>query len=293
MARSTVTLDLEEQFHSVKHAIWGIYPTGAKTRVLEDRPNTLVRPSWRVTYLTHRDEQLTSRRYRQVVDWTIDYYGVNRADVMDRMNAFERSMKQGGKRFRLVNLIPAWRFDWQYPPVTVAPTVAGTLTPGTYHVRVSAVDICGNESAASIPQDITLVAPDDAIGVRVPRVPYSSPLFKQFKVYVNGHQEASVDLPMRDGLLYPQTVITNLLGDGPVPQEPSDTVRVRWQNLRVTSYVASSREDDVNNGVYTGNINLQTTVEQEHDRVQLSPIEHIEAEVTLNVEDKFTIVVEA
>jgi hypothetical protein len=88
-------------------------------------------------------------------------------------------------------------------------------------------------------------------------------------------------------------VITNLLGDGPVPQEPSDTVRVRWQNLRVTSYVASSREDDVNNGVYTGNINLQTTVEQEHDRVQLSPIEHIEAEVTLNVEDKFTIVVEA
>jgi hypothetical protein len=228
-----------------------------------------------------------------VVDWTIDYYGVNRADVMDKMNALERSMKQGGKRFRLVNLIPAWRFDWQYPPVTVAPTASGALAPATYSVRVSAIDLFGNESAASIPQDITLVAPDNAIGVRVPRVPYSSPLFKQFNIYVDGHHEASVDLPARDGFLYPQTVISNLLGDGPAPVEPSDTVRVRWQHLRVTSYVASSREDDVNNGVYTGNINLQTTVEQEHDRVQLSPIEHIEAEVTIDTSGKFTIIAEA
>jgi len=293
VARSTVTIDIEEQFHSVKHAIWSIYPVGSKQRVLEERPNILVRPSWRVTYLSHRDEQLTSRRFRQIIDWTIDYYGSNRADVMDKLNLFERYMKQGGKRFRLVNLIPAWRFSWQYPPVNVSPTVGGALAPRTYQVRVSAIDICGNESAASEEQAITLVAPDNAIGVRIPRVPYSSPLFTDFRVYVDGHREASVELPSRSGYLYPQTVISNLLGTGAAPQEPDDTVRVRWQHLRVTGFAASSREDDITNGVFTGNINLQTTVEQEHDRVQLPPIEYIEAATTVNNDGRFIIVVEA
>lgn len=293
MARSTVTIDIEEQFHSVKHAIWAIYPTGSKQRVLEERPNILVRPSWRVSYMSHRDEQLTSRRFRQIIDWTIDYYGSNRADVMDKLNLFERSMKQGGKRFRLVNLIPAWRFSWQYPPVHTAPSVGGNLVPGTYQVRVSAIDICDNESAASEPQTVTLDAASNAIGVRIPRVPYSSPMFPQFKVYVNGHREQMVELPPRNGYLYPQTVITNLLGTGEAPKEPDDTVRVRWQNLRVTGFAASSREDDITNGVFTGNINLQTTVEQEHDRVQLPPIEHIEVDTTVNNAGHFIIVVEA
>lgn len=292
MPRSTVTLDLDEQFHSVKHAIWEIYPTGSKTRVLESRPNTLVRPSWRVSYLTHRDEQLTSRRYRQVVDWTIDYYGVNRADVMDKMNTFERSLKQGGKHFRFVNLIPAWRFDWQYPEVTLTPSGDGSLVPGTYQVRVSAIDLCDNESAASIAQAVVLADPNYSIAVRIPRVPYSQPLFKQFKVYVNGHLEATVDLPERyGGAFYPQAVIRDLLGSGPAPLEPGDTVRVRWQFLRVTGYASGSREDDVSNGVFTGNISLQTAVEQEHDRFQVPLIQHIEAETTLNIDDKFTIVV--
>ncbi len=293
MPRSTVTLDLDEQFHSVKHAIWNLYPVGSKTRVLEDRPVTLVRPSWRVSYLTHRDEQLTSRRYRQVVDWTIDYYGNNRADVMDRIGAFERSMKQGGPRFRLVNLIPAWRFDWQYPPPIAAPTGDGNLAPGTYAVRVGAVDICDNESAASVPLDIVVADPNNAIRVRVLRVPYSSPLFKQYIVYVDGHREASISLPNRTGVLYPELVIRDLLGTGPAPVEPSDTVRVRWQHLRVTAFAASSREDEVKNGVFTGNINLQTTVEQEHDRVQLPAIEYIEAQTEVNSSGSFTIVVEA
>jgi len=293
VARSTVTLDLDEQFHSVKHAIWNLYPIGSKTRVLEDRPVTLVRPSWRVTYLTHRDEQLTSRRYRQIIDWTIDYYGMNRADVMDRLGAFERSMKQGGPRFRLVNLIPAWRFDWQYPPPVLAPTGDGNIAPGKYAVRVSAIDICDNESAASVPQDVVVAAPDDAIRVRVLRVPYSSPLFKQFRIYVNGHREAVVDLSGRVGPLYPQVVIRDLLGTGPAPLDPSDTVRVRWQYLRVTGFAASNREDDVNNGVFTGNINLQTTVEQEHDRVQLPTIDYLEVQTEVNTSGSFTIVVEA
>lgn len=294
MARSTETIDLEEQFHSVKHAIWCLYPTGSKTRVLEDRPNVLVRPSWRVTYLTHRDEQLTSRRYRQVVDWTIDYYGSNRADVMDKMNAFERSMKYGGAKYRLVNLIPAWRFDWQYPSTSIViPQGGGAIPQGTHQVRISAIDVSGNESAASMPQDVAIADPNNAIGVRIARVPYSSPLFKTFKIYVDDHQEASIDLPARQSYLYPQTLITNLLGTGPAPQEPSDTVRVRWQHLRVTGFAMSSREDDVNDGVYTGNINLQTTVEQEHARVQLPAIEHIEAETSLTPTDRFTIVVEA
>ena len=293
MVRSTATIDLEEQFRSIKHAIWCVYPTGSKVRVLEDRPDVLMRPSWRVTYLTHRDEQLTSRRFRQVVDWTIDYYGMNRADTMDRLNSFERSMKFGGSRFRLVNLIPAWRFDWQYPPVQLDTLTTGTLSPATYQVRVSAIDVAGNESAASVAQAVDVADPDNAIHVRVPRVPYSSPLFKQFNVFVNGSQEATIPLPDRNSYLYPETVITNLLGTGAAPKEPSDTVRVRWQNLRVTGFAASSREDDVKNGVYIGNISLQTTVEQEHDRIQLPAIEYLETEVTLNVSDKFTIVVEA
>lgn len=293
MARSTVTIDLDEQFHSLKHAIWCLYPTTTKVRVLEDRPVTLVRPSWRVSYLNHRNEQITSRRYRQVVDWTIDYFGSNRMDVMDKINAFEMSIKYGGIRFRLVNLIQAWRFDWQYPPVDLESIGGGALLPGTYQVRVGAVDVAGNESAASVAQSVVIAAPDNAIGFRIPRVPYSQPLFKQFKIYVDGHQEASIAAPARNSFLYPEGLITNLLGNGAAPKEPSDTVRVRWQNLRVTSFAASNREDDINNGVFTGNIDLQTTVEQEHARIQIPAIEHIEAETTLNGSDKFTIVVEA
>jgi hypothetical protein len=291
VARSTVTIDLEEQMHSVKHAIWDLYPVGSKTRVLDERPNTLVRPSWRITYLNHRDEQLTSRRYRQIADWTIDYYGMNRADVMDKMNLFERNMKHGGKHHRLVNLIPAWRFDWQYPPVSLSTLNDGSIPPGTYQVRVSAVDICDNESAASAPQEVVIEAPNNAIRVRVPRVPWSSPLFKEFRVYVDEYQQVSVDLPPRGGYLYPQIVIRNLLGSGNAPKEPSDTIRVRWQFLRVTGYAASSREDDIVNGVFTGNISLQTTVEQEHDHIQLPTIEHIEVDTTLNEYDRFTITV--
>lgn len=293
MPRSTVTLDLEEQFHSVKHAIWDLYPIGSKARVLEERPGTLVRPSWRVSYLTHHDQQLTSRRYRQVVDWIIDYYGSNRMDVMDKMNAFERSIKQGGKRFRLVNLIPAWRFDWQYPPVAVNPRndVGGNIAPGTYQVRVSAVDVCDNTSAASVPQAVVIDAPDNAIGVRIPRVPYSSPLFKQYKIFVNGRQEGAVDLPYRVGLLYPEIVIKDLLGTGAAPLDPSNTVRVRWQFLRVTAWASSSREDEIKNGVFTGSITLQTTVEQEHDRVQVPTIGYLEVDTTLNTIERFSITV--
>lgn len=291
MARSTVTIDLEEQMHSVKHAIWDLYPVGSKTRVIDERPGTLVRPSWRISYLTHRDEQLTSRRYRQVIDWTIDYYGSNRMDVMDKINMFERSMKHGGKRFRLVNLIPAWRFGWQYPPVVVTPIADGAIAPGTYQVRVSAVDACGNESAASAPQEVVIEAPNNAIKIRIPRVPYSSPLFKEFRIYVDGHREGAVDLPLRSSYLYPQVVIRNLLGTGVAPAEPSDTIRVRWQNLRVTGFAASSREDDVKGGVFTGNISLQTTVEQEHPHEQVPVVGRLEVETTLNEYDRFTITV--
>jgi hypothetical protein len=291
VARSTVTIDLEEQMHSVKHAIWELYPAGSKTRVLDERPTTLVRPSWRISYLNHRDEQLTSRRYRQTIDWTIDYYGMNRADVMDKINLFERSMRHGGKRHRLVNLIPAWRFDWQYPTVEITTLNDGAIEPGTYQVRVSAIDVCDNESAASTPQQVEVVAPSNAMQIRVPRVPWSSPLFKEFKVYVEGHLEGAVDLPPRYGHLYPQIVIRNLLGSGAAPQEPSDTIRVRWQNLRVTGFAASSREDDVKNGVFTGNISLQTTVEQEHDHEQLPTIDHMEIDTRLGEYDRFTITV--
>lgn len=201
-------------------------------------------------------------------------------------------MKHGGKRFRLVNLIPAWRFDWQYPPVRVTPSGdAGSIPPGTYQVRVSAVDVCDNESAASAPQEIVIEAPSNAIGVRIPRVPYSQPLFKEFRIYVDGHREGAIDLPPRTGYLYAQTVIRNLLGTGVAPADPSDTIRVRWQNLRVTGFAASSREDDIKNGVFTGNITLQTTVEQEHPHEQLPVIGHLEVETTLNTYDRFTITV--
>ena len=291
MPRSTVTIDMEEQMHSVKHAIWDLYPVSSKTRVLDERPNVLLRPSWRITYLTHRDEQLTSRRYRQITDWTIDYYGMNRADVMDKMNLFERSMRHGGKRHRLVNLIPAWRFDWQYPEPIVSTLNDGAIPPGTYQVRISAIDVCDNESAASVPQSVVVAAPNNAIRVRVPRVPWSSPLFKEFKIYVDGFLQDSVDLPPRDSGLYAQKVIRNLLGSGATPKEPADTIRVRWQNLRVTGFAASSREDEIVNGVFTGNISLQTTVEQEHDRVQTPTIDYIEVDTALNQYDRFTITV--
>jgi hypothetical protein len=214
-------------------------------------------------------------------------------DVMDKLNAFERSIKQGGKRFRLVNLIPAWRFDWQYPPVAVNPrnVAGGHIVPGTYQVRVSAVDVCDNTSAASVPQVIVLTATDNAIGVRIPRVPYSSPLFKQYKVFVNGRQEGVVDLPYRVGLLYPEIVIKDLLGTGAAPLDPSNTVRVRWQLLRVTGWASSSREDEIKNGVFTGSITLQTTVEQEHDRVQVPTIGYLEVDTTLNTVERFSITV--
>lgn len=271
-------MDLEEQFLSIKHAIWNSYVVGSKVRVLDTRPDTLVRPSWRISYLTHRDQQITPRMYRQIVDWTIEYYGNNRADVMDRLQMLERIFKQGGNNHRLVNLIPAWRFDWQYPQVFVTPQtdVAGTLMVGTtYHIRVSGIDVCDSESAASVEQTIVLGPGENAFKVRIPRVPYSQPLFKQYNVYVDGHKEATVTTPNRNGLLYPEVVVKGLLGTGAAPTDPSDTVRVRWMFLRVTGYASSSREDEVRNGVFTGNVSLQTTIEQEHDRVQAPAIEQI------------------
>jgi hypothetical protein len=291
VARSSVQIDLEEQMHSVRHCIFCMYPTGSKVRILDQRPNTLFRPSWRVSYLTHRNEQLTSRRYRQVVDWTIDYYGVNRIDVMDQIDQFEKNIKHGGKRYRLVNLIPAVRFNWQYPQVYVDPSVGGSLTPGAYRVRVSAIDLYGTESGASVQQVVTLDAEHNSIKVRIPRVPYSQPLFKQFVVYVNEHEESRANLPQRWTTTYPQTEITNLLATGAAPKEPSDTIRVAWQYLRVTGFAASSREDEINNGVFTGNISLQTAVEQESDRVQVPVMERIEVATQLNYIDNFTITI--
>lgn len=286
-------MDLEEQFHSVKHAIWSLYPAGSKARVLEERPGTLVRPSWRVTYLTHRDEQITSRRYRQVIDWTIDYYGSNRADVMDQLNMFERSLRHGGKHYRIVNMIPAWRFNWQYPEVFVDAVPGGELDAGTYEVRVSGIDLCGNESAASAPQEVEIDSTNNAISIRIPRVPYSAPLFQAFVVYVDGHEEERIPMPDSQGLLYPAAVITDLLGTGDGPSDPNDTLRVRWKFLRVTGYSSSSREDDIKNGVFTGNVSLQTTIEQEHDHWQVPSVGYLQVDTTLNYSDRFSIVVGA
>jgi hypothetical protein len=259
------------------------------------RPPVLIRPSWRVTYLTHRTEQVNSRKYRQVVDWVIDYYGSNRIDVMDKLDLFERSFKQGGENHRLVNLIRAWRTDWQFPPVVLTPLTetTGTVPEGDHLVRVSGVDVYGNESAASVAQTVTLGSGQNAIKVRIPRIPYSSPLFKSYTVYVDGHEEGHASLPARGLQLYPQVVITNLLGTGAAPPDPTDTVSVRWAFLRVTGYAASSREDDINNGVFTGNISLQTTVEQEHERKQVDTIQHLEVDTTILPSDSFTIVVGA
>jgi hypothetical protein len=247
VARSSVQLELEDQMHSVRHAIFCMYPTGSKVRIIDQRPNTLVRPSWRISFLNLHSQQITSRRYRQVVDWTIDYYGVTRMDVMDQLSQFERNIRHGGKRYRLVNLIPAERQNWQYPQVYVDPYVGGSLTPGDYRVRVSAIDLRGTESGASVEQAVTLDANHNAIKIRIPRVPYSQPLFKQYVVYVNEHEEVRVNLPQRWTGTYAMAEITNLLGTGAAPKEPSDTIRIAWQYLRVTGFASSSREDDINN----------------------------------------------
>lgn len=290
--RSSPLLSLEEQFQSIKHAIWASYPVGSKPRVLESRPGTLIRPSWRVSYLTHHDQQIMSRVFRQVVDWTIDYYGMNRMDVQDRLNDLELVFKQGGTQHRLVNLIPAWRFDWQFPQVFLDPLtdVVGVIPAGVHHVRVSGIDVCDDKSGASADQTVTLAPGQNAIRVRLPRVPYSHPVFKQYAIYIDGHQERVIDTPSRDGMLYPQTLITNLLGTGAAPIDPADTVRVRWKFLRVTGFAASSTEDDVKSGVFTGNISLQTTVEQEHERTQLPTVERVDILTTVP-DGQFTITV--
>ena len=295
VVRSTVSPDLEEQFWSVQHAVWSIYSTGNRVRILSERPEKLQRPSWRVRYLTHRTEQQSSRHFRQIADWTLDYYGTDRVDVMDKLDRFERSIMQGGSSHRLVRLIPAWRYLWQFPQITATPVtdVAGTLIAGdTYHVRVSGVDVCGNESAASVEQLVLLPVGTDAINIRIPRIPYSQPLFKNYHVYVDGHREAILPSVEPQGLLYPQVVITGLLGSGAAPLNPSDTVRVRWAFLRVTGFASGIREDDVDNGVFTGNVHLQTTMEAEHDRVQAPAIQHVEALASIP-DDSFTITVGA
>jgi hypothetical protein len=212
-------------------------------------------------------------------------------DVMDNLNMFERSIRHGGVYHRIVNLIPAWRFNWQYPTIFVDAVPGGALAPATYQVRVSGIDLCDNESAASAPQDVVVDSTNNAISVRVPRVPYSTPLFKAFCVYVEGHKEGEVPLPPRNGLLYPTALISDLLGTGDPPADPSDTLRVRWKFLRVTGYSSSSREDEIKNGVFTGNISLQTTIEQEHDHWQVPTIGYLQVDTTLNQSDRFTIVV--
>jgi hypothetical protein len=237
------------------------------------------------------------RTYRQVVDWVIDYYAMNRADSMDRIGLLERTIKHGGSNYRLVNLIPALRFDWQFPQagdIQPKTDVAGSVPVGIHHVRVSGIDLCGIESAASVAQDVTLGTGQNAIRVQLQRVPYSRPFFTGYRVYVDGHLEARIPELTNSGPYYPETLIKSLLGTGTAPYDPDSTLRVHWKYLRVTGWAASHREDEVKNGVFTSNISLQTSVEQEHPRVHVPLIEEVSIATTITPPDgAFTITVGA
>jgi hypothetical protein len=275
-------MDLEDQLRSVNRMLWLLFTSRtsdpAGFRIELQRVRKLQRPMIRLERTAERTKDFGSGLFQDECQYAITYYGSDRTDVDKTVATIKRYIDQGGTDYSNLNLIQGWRFGWAFPqPLDLGSRadVVGTIPTGTYQVRISGTDHCGNESAASVAASVTLTGPNN-IYLRVPRVPWNSPLFPSYSVYVNGHLETTVAMP-RWG--YPSFTLTSLLGTGIAPKETVDNAgvlnTVRWRWLRVTRFSSNTREDTLNNGVWQSTITLETSFLQPRDVPQTDVIGYI------------------
>jgi hypothetical protein len=248
----------------MRHLVYDTFKDRTNMRFLtEGRVQNSQRPIWSVRRINHRIQDLGRAGYADIDQWSLAYWSTDRQDADFTLEAIKQAIVSGGIGSRRSNRIPGWRFNWQYPQPVISQVVGtGSLAQNqAYQVRVSGIDLCDNESAASIPLLVTLVAPNNTLSIRILREPYLAPLFKSYNVYINGHLQINILHPTVQ--LYPVATIETVVDSGAIPREPSNDNPTRWKYIRVDSYNDSVREDDITNGLFNATITLQTSTYQE------------------------------
>lgn len=259
----------------------------------EGRLLDFTRPLWKINRISHRTVNYGAGGFRDDCQWVLEYYGLTRQEVDGTLSIFKDAM-ENGLRYGDFYRIPGYRFNWRYPQPDAQPnTVLGSGIPATtYSVRVSGLDVCGNESAASLPVLVTLVSPDNAIRIRILRAPSIAPVFHAYNIYINNHLEIAglVQPGISNGQVvgglntaYAIASIESLLGNGLPPIE--DPVPVRWHFVRVESYVDSTSEDDEQDGLFNGQINMMTSVFNERDYPQADVVRHLGINIKVHPTD--------
>jgi len=256
-------LDLDDQFRSVYRMLWELYlPDQPGLRIEDKRSRQLVRPSMRLEQTIHREVDRGYGIKEDQVQYAITYYGVNRSDCFKAVSKLEHYVEFGGAQYENRYLIQAWKFGWNFPAPLSVTLVTGTVPAGDHQVRVSGIDVCGNESAASLPTAVTTTGPQ-GFDIIIPRVPWNHPLFPSYNVYVDGHLEGNVAMPQWG---YPEITISSLTGTGSPPLEASnpqgDLNAVRWKFLRVYVLASVIREDPVENAVFQSTTTMETSMIQ-------------------------------
>src|SRR5215471_20454104 len=231
-------LDLDDQFRSVYRMLWTLY--GVQRRA-----------GMRVEQTISREVDRGSGIYEDQAQYAITYYGTGRGDCLKTSGLLRQYLENGGEDYSNRYLIPAWKFGWNFPqPLDIELSAGGTIPQGNHLVRISGIDVCGNESAASEGINVT-VDGTQGLSITIPRVPWNHPLFPEYNVSVDGHLETANVLMPTWG--YPLATVNSLTGTGPAPPEAQtsqgDLNAVRWKFLRVTMMNSTLREDPIENGV--------------------------------------------
>jgi hypothetical protein len=273
-------VDFNDRLLSLRLHIWDAFATqiagGLRIETL-GRVQNFTRPMVNIRSINYRAIDHGALSYVHNDQWSISYYGLDEPDVAAFETTFGRSIESNGLRNKLARRIKGYRFNWQYPqPVVTPKTVVGSALPvAQYEVRVSGIDMCDVESAASAPLLVNVVAPDNALRIRLKRQPSIGDLFKAYRVYVNGHLESTITKPLNQ--LYPTVVIGSLVGTGSAPLAVSENIAIRWRYLRVENYSITTREDEIQDGLFDAFITLETTVYEERERPQDEPMREITA----------------
>jgi hypothetical protein len=278
-------MNQDDMFRSVYRLLWQLYAAerAAGLRIEDKRSQKLTRPHMRLEQTAEKGRDFGDGLQRKDCQYAITYYGTSRQDCTAVVAKLYSYLKEGGREFDTLDLIPGWRFGWNFPQPYVELRAGGTIPTGDHIVRISGIDVCGNESAASFAlHGVTDGA--QLIHIRIPRVTWNHPLFPSYNVFVDGHLEASVDMPQWG---YPSVDIESLVGTGRVPLEailPSGELRsVRWRHMRVTDYSSVQREDLLENGLFQSTITLGTTFMGTREPLQTGVMENVEFVQTLEV----------
>jgi len=280
-------LDLDDQFRSVYRMLWELYSQERaqnSLRIEDKRYRQLTRPSIRVEQTINREVDRGNYMKEDQVQYAITYYGTSRSDCLKAVSKLQGYIEYGGEDYKNRYLIQAWKFGWNFPqPVAIEPRAGGTIPKGDHMVRISGIDECGNESAASLGSLVTLDG-TQGFNVVIPRVPWVHPVFPQYNVYVDGHLEANVLMPTWN---YPSSEIYGLAGTGQSPLEAisgGEQNAVRWKFLRVTQLASTIREDGVENGVFQSTTTLETSMIQARILPQVPIMENLGLDIELTEE---------